>query len=109
MLKIIQITGSKQTSFHTFDVTVTDTQVTVSSGSFWQRGVEVLRVDTPTTFTIPDVSQNVFDQGIYATKAGIIEGSGAIPDLIDRIAWFGIDVATPTTVDVYALKIVEPS
>lgn len=105
------VIGSKETSFHDFEIGVNDKEnsVTVSGGSYWRNGTEIFRIDSESTFSIPTTDgdiQEVFTKCVYITRNGIIMAQGVVQDLIDRLVWFTLSDDF-TAVNVDCLKIIE--
>lgn len=89
------IEGSKDTSFHDFQLTLQQgMNLTISSGSYYLANTEVYKNDSDyiETITSPSVSTDI---EIWVTKSGfaLITGdstSQTLTDPIDKLIWFTV-------------------
>jgi hypothetical protein len=112
-----QIKGSKETSFHDLQIQVSILDITLLSGSYFQKNVRVFTLSSNTTISIPQSNTLTYYE-IWITKNGIsvlVRGEnedfpyGQLVDQIDRICWFSVpaNCTDLSNVDIHLMKVVE--
>jgi hypothetical protein len=111
------VQGSKQTSFHDFNVSTYNMILSISKGSYYRAGVKIFNGDTVANITIP-IQTELTNYEVWLTSNGLsiltrTENENFAYDQlinqIDRLAWF--DVPTNCTnlnnTDIHFVKVVE--
>lgn len=118
MINSILIQGSKETTWHDFEITQEGMDITLLPGSYWRGGTELAIIEAPTSITIDTPTEEaqleIWLNGSGETVAFEILLSGdPLSELaqqpIDRIAWLTVPagVTTLDDVEVNIIKITE--
>lgn len=91
------VKGSKETSWHNFDITVENMSVSISSGSYFRAGEEIIISESGATIAIP-VSSEETKYEVWLTQNGIqvnYENSTSsfaeVMEPVDLMCWFKVD------------------
>jgi hypothetical protein len=111
------IIGSKETSFHTFQINVSKMNLLLSNGSYFQDGKEIFTTMINSTILIPSVTELTYYE-VWLTMDGISIltrklneefGFDQLVNPIDRLCWFAVPVNCTdlSTIDIDFIKVVE--
>jgi hypothetical protein len=111
------IKGSKDTSFHDFQISVLGMVLTLSNGSYFRGGQEVFKDIENTTVTIPSSTDLIYYEFWITTDGLCILTRKENEDFpyeqltnqIDRICWFSVpaNCTDLSTIDFNIIKVVE--
>jgi hypothetical protein len=117
LIKEQTIKGSKDTSFHDFQLNVSGLVLTLSNGSYFRAGQEIFKDNEITVVNIP-VSANLIYYELWITNDGLCvltrKENEDFPyeqmtNQIDRLCWFYIpaNCMDLNAVDINFIKVVE--
>lgn len=111
-----QIKGSMETSFHNLQIQVSNMNITILNGSYFQNGVEVFAMYTNTVISIPSSTDLIYYE-VWITKNGLSVltrkenehfAYEQLVNQIDRICWFSVpaNFYNLNEVDIHFIKVV---
>lgn len=109
------VKGSKNTSFHDFEIGVSGMDLTVSKGSYFQAEQEKIKSDNDVVIPISSPTETThFEMWITETGIQILtrtdsENFAIVDNPIDRLAWFTVPTNTVDLngVDIHIIKVAE--
>jgi hypothetical protein len=109
--------GSKDTSFHDLQLTISNLNIIFSSGSYFRNSEEIFKLESDTVITIPQ-STEIMNYEIWITKNGISVlvrkeneefSYNQLVDEIDSLSWLVVpaNCNNLNLADVHVVKVVE--
>jgi hypothetical protein len=111
------VKGSKDASFHDFQISVLGMNLSLSSGSYFRGGQEIFKDIDSTVIAIPTLTDLIYYE-LWITTNGLLiltrkENEdfpyGQLTNQIDRICWFSVpaNCTDLNNIDVHFVKVVE--
>lgn len=117
MIKEQIIKGSKNTSFHDFQLSITGLNLILTNGSYFRGGQELFKDIESTVVTIPSSVDSIYyelwitDNGlsVLSRKENEEFSYNQLTNQIDRLCWFNVpaNCTDLNTVDINFVKVVE--
>jgi hypothetical protein len=115
MIVYHDVIGSKETSFHTFEIETSSLDIVISAGEYNQAGSQRFLSETGAAVSIPSPSAQTYyevwlaDSGLVVIYEDDVTEYAEVPNPIDRLAWFTVpaNATSLDKVEIHVMRTVE--